>query len=77
MKFIWVVGIEGSGHHMVFDALFHKLKERENFLYESDGAGELKDLHSYFSAYFEAETELERKKYAKMKIFRLLKDYAK
>ena len=43
MKFIWVIGIEGSGHHMVFDAMFHNLKDRKNFLYESDGTGELLD----------------------------------
>ena len=43
MKFIWVIGIEGSGHHMVFDPIFYNLKDRKNFLYESDGTGELLD----------------------------------
>ncbi len=43
MKFIWVIGIEESGYHMVFDAMFHNLKDRKNFLYESDGTGELLD----------------------------------
>lgn len=77
MKFIWVIGVEGSGHHMVFDVLFHKFKDRDTFLYESDGGGELKDLHNHFSAYFEADTETEVKKQSKIEIHRLLGSYSK
>ena len=77
MKFIWVIGIEGSGHHMMFDAVFHKFKDRDTFLYESDGRGELKELHNCFSAYFEAETGMDRKKDSRIKIHQLLGDYSK
>ena len=75
MIFIWVIGVEGSGHHMVFNALFHKFKTRKNFLFESNGKGPLTDLHNSFSKLFEAESNSEEKLSAKNNIHRLLNEY--
>ena len=73
MIFIWVIGVEGSGHHMVFNALFHKFKTRKNFLFESNGKGPLTDLHNSFSKLFEAESNSEEKLSAKNNILKYSK----
>tara|TARA_B100000029_G_scaffold301281_1_gene294190 strand:+ start:48470 stop:49228 length:759 start_codon:yes stop_codon:yes gene_type:complete len=75
MIFIWVVGVEGSGHHMIFNALFHKFKTKKNFLFESNGKGPLVDLHNSFSKLFESESSSNEKLEAKNNIHRLLSKY--
>ena len=72
MIFIWVIGVEGSGHHMVFNALFHKFKTKNNFLFESDGKGALTNLHNNFSSLFEPESTPDEKLKAKKNIHRSL-----
>ena len=77
MLFIWAVGVEGSGHHMVFDVLFHKLKTKKYFMFESDGDGALKELHQNLSKLFEYTSSSTDRLQARKNIDQLLSTYSK